>query len=204
MLYDCGGDEGSVAGALGERSTRERTFGSSPVTALRHHRAPELARAAPPPPAVTNARHAAATARGPAVHAILLAGKQISCCTGATREVPPLLLLLGCRYCRWCSAVHMSPPWLTREHVSTSCSIDIIIVIVVIISIIFKCIIILWYYGTYVIYEYIVWYLTGRVTFTGGAWPSAMHFLALQTRLMNFVLDLRRIVVGGVDKGATN
>jgi len=92
-----------AAGAFGERSTRERTFGSSPVTALRHHRAPELARAAPPPPAaVTSARHAAATAHGPAVHAIPSAGQQIGCCTGATRELaaaaaatgPPLLPLV--------------------------------------------------------------------------------------------------------------
>lgn len=137
-----------AAGVFGERSTRERTFGSSPVTALRHHRAPELARAAPPrPAAVTSARHAAATAHGSAVHAIPSAGQQISCCTAATRELPPLLLLLGRRYCRWCSVVHMSPPpssspWPTLEHVSTSCSFNFIIIIIHIINIIFKYIII--------------------------------------------------------------
>jgi len=81
-----------------ERSTRERTFGSSPVTALRHRRAPELARAAPPS-AVKSARHAAATAHGPAVHAIASAGQQIGCCTGAARAAAaatgrPLLSLV--------------------------------------------------------------------------------------------------------------
>lgn len=68
---------GGWNGGSGEHATRERTFGSSPVTALRHHRAPELVRAPPPHSPAADGRDERATrgGHGPTVHAIPSAGQ---------------------------------------------------------------------------------------------------------------------------------